>query len=586
LNEISQLRDNRPKDAAHRFDGAYLFERMRQAREFIQNHQPLFYDRHQMWWLWNFQTFCYELVDETDILNGVCDFLHLDTSKSKERGEILNALEQEGRRAIPKEAKDTWIQFKDRIYDLEGGKDFPASPAYFIVNPCPWPLGDSEDTPVIDKLFHEWVVCDGIQDESYVRSLQELVAYCFMQKQSLQRIFALQGAGSNGKGCFLRFLKRLIGEKNVCTSSLKVLSNSNFASSGLYGKKVCVMGEVDAYDMKNTNLLKQLAGEDDILYEFKGKTPFTARSNTTCIVATNALPITNDKSAGFFRKWFVFEFPNRFPTGKNVTEIIPEAEYPNMALKILRICKELNKVGKFTNEGSIEERMRKYEAMSNPFLFFVEEEIEEDDNGRIPFAEFFDRINLFLKSKRLRPMTKSQLGRILKDERYVVKDEIYRENVGHGLHVLYTKFKEKSKLYSSNLSNESTIFSSQNACGGTDSKKRVSLESLGENTDTTPIGEKIDKVNQNTDKVNQSDGKPGKNTDLPYSCQTSDDNKDDNKKNKVNFDWEKELDSLLKFIKGNSNAVQADELFEKETIAYAKKYGLICESEKGRYTIV
>ena len=62
------------------------------------------------------------------------------------------------------------------------------------------------------------------------------------------------------------------------------------------------MGEVDTYDLTNTNLLKQLAGEDLIRFEFKGKTPFSEKSNTTCFIASNSLPVTPDRSNGFYRR--------------------------------------------------------------------------------------------------------------------------------------------------------------------------------------------------------------------------------------------------------------------------------------------
>jgi len=90
-----------------------------------------------MWWMWNFDKFCYEQVDETDLLNGICSALNMDTTNGKVRTEILNALKQRGRENIPKPAKLTWVQFKDKIVDVKTGETIDANPEYFITNPIP-----------------------------------------------------------------------------------------------------------------------------------------------------------------------------------------------------------------------------------------------------------------------------------------------------------------------------------------------------------------------------------------------------------------------------------------------------------------
>ena len=67
----------------------------------------------------------------------------------------------------PKEAKSTWVQFKNTINDIETGEIFEASPEFFVTNPIPWEVGGSEETPKMDKLFEEWVGKD------FVKTLHE-----------------------------------------------------------------------------------------------------------------------------------------------------------------------------------------------------------------------------------------------------------------------------------------------------------------------------------------------------------------------------------------------------------------------------
>ena len=71
--------------------------------------QPLFYDKSNLWWLWNKKEFRWEVVDEVDILNMIHESTGKDVISSKNRTEILNALKQKGRLNLPKEIKKTWI---------------------------------------------------------------------------------------------------------------------------------------------------------------------------------------------------------------------------------------------------------------------------------------------------------------------------------------------------------------------------------------------------------------------------------------------------------------------------------------------
>ena len=406
----------------HKFDEASaIFEKLRQAGDFVKV-QPLFYDRTKIWWLWNFNKFCYEKVDEIDVLNAVSKSIGLDTTTSKTRTEILNALQQVGRNHMPRDIKESWVQFKDKIVDVKTGKIIKATPSYFVTNPIPHSIGQSEKTPVIDRLMREWTVMKGLQDESYIRTLLEIVAYSCLQNQFLQRIFALTGIGSNGKGCFTKLLKKFLGEDNVGTTELKLLTTKQFESTALYKKQACFIQEVDSYDMQNTRLLKKLSGEDDIRYEFKGKTPFSEHSVTTVIISTNSLPITPDQSLAYYRRWLIVDFPYIFKVGRDVVSEIPDIEFNNLAKKCIRICKGLYAEKKFTNEGNFEEREERYEARSNPLMKFIEAELTEDNpDSYLIFKEFYDSFLDFLKKNRLRRMSKVKVSKALRSEGFQVK---------------------------------------------------------------------------------------------------------------------------------------------------------------------
>ncbi len=389
-----------------------------QAKNFI-DHQPIFYDRAGIWMMWSHEKTRWELTDETDILNGIKED-GADTINSKLRTEIINALKQMGRKNMPEVVKNNWIQFRDKIVDLTTGETFEATPKYFITNPIPYKIGESEDTPTLDKYFKEWVIMEGLQDESYVDTLYEIIAYSCMSKQFLQRLFAFVGSGSNGKGVFLSIVEKFLGEDNCSSTELKILATNGFETSALYKRQACFMGEVDAYDMSNTNLLKKLSGEDGIRYCFKGKTPFTEKSATTCFMNTNSLPVTPDKSKGFYRRWMIIDFPHEFPVGKDILAEIPEKEYNNLAKKCLRISKELIKRKTFTNEGDLDLRIKRYEDRSNPLMRFVEDSCDDEIERETPLQDFYKSINKYLETNRLRKMTVKRIAKSLKEEGFEI----------------------------------------------------------------------------------------------------------------------------------------------------------------------
>lgn len=391
-----------------------IFTRRGQIESFWEK-QPFYYDRSRIFWLWNKEEKKWELSDEIDFLNKIQEMLGIETINSKARSELEAGFKQVGRKHKPKDIEKSWVQFKDKIYDIKTGDSFEATPEYFVTNPIPWNVGESEDTPTIDKYFEEWV---GKEDK---QSLYEFMAYNISLDKFMQRIFAFCGGGSNGKGTFIKLNYKFLGEENCVSSEIKQLSENQFEPAILFRKLLCVMGEVSYDDLKNTNMLKKLGGEDKISFQFKGKTPFTDENTATCVCLTNSLPTTPDRSTGFYRKWKIEDFPNQFEDiSKNLIDEIPKVEFENLAKKSLKILKELYKTKKFNNEGTFEERERKYEERSNPVMRFIEEYCAEDVGDNLQLRDFTNKCNEYLKNKHLRIMTAIQIGKSLRNEGFSV----------------------------------------------------------------------------------------------------------------------------------------------------------------------
>lgn len=416
------------------------------AEQFIKI-QPIFFDNAKIWWTWNFQTYCWKMIDETDLLNLVDDSLKigLNTVNSAIKNQIIEALKRISRKNKPKEPKKTWIQFKNKIIDYETGEEFEATPEYFITNPIPWELGNSEETPTFDKLFREWV------GEEYVPTLYEIIAFCLSSDYFLHRIFCFIGSGSNGKSTLINIMLKFLGSKNVTSTELDILLRSNFETAKLHKKLACMMTETNFNWLDKTSMLKKLTGQDLIGFEYKNKDLFDAHNYAKILVATNSLPRTSDKTKGFYRRWLIVEFPNEFTEKKDILKEIPEEEYNSLARKSIRILKELSQRRSFTNEGTIEERTANYEDKSNPLAKFIERYCETEPDYEVLGIEFQKKYLEYLKEKGLRRQSAKEIHHQLRDETYEVVRKSIRNDEGEyttAQFVLGLRFRDQKNLKS------------------------------------------------------------------------------------------------------------------------------------------
>jgi len=386
----------------------FFIDKRHLAEQFLEL-QPLFYDKSKNWWLWDKDNYKWILVDETDILNSINNKAKVNTISSRDKNEIIEALKQEGRKKIPKDLPKIWLQFKNVMVDIKSGKTFEARSEYFVTNPIPHEIGDEEDTPTMDRVFEEWV------GKGYVLTLYEIIAYCMLPGYTINRLFCFIGGGMNGKTKFLELISRFIGQDNITTTELDVLLDSRFEITRLHKKLVCLMGETNFNEMKKTSILKKLTGGDLIGFEYKNKDPFQDYNYAKILISTNNLPATTDKTLGFYRRWLIIDFPNRFTEKKDILEDIPQEEYNNLAKKCIRILKELLIKREFTNDGTVEDRMKKFEEMSDPLGKFIKEMINEDCDRHIFKFEFKNRFNDWCVENNFRKISENAIGRKMKE---------------------------------------------------------------------------------------------------------------------------------------------------------------------------
>jgi P4 family phage/plasmid primase-like protien len=380
------------------------------AETYIKKY-PLFYDKARLWWEWNADSFCWENVDEVTVLNNYrkrtgTNKMH----KSRIQSEIIKSLQLIGREFMPKEPKAKYIQFKDKVINIEDGQIYPIDTRFFFTNPIPWEIGTSDETPTMDKLFTEWV------GEKHVQTLYEILAYCCLRKYPIQLLFCFVGSGRNGKTQYQMILTKFLGMRNICSTELDTLLTRTFESFKLYKKLACSMGETNFGILKNTSILKKLTGGDVIGFEKKQADPFDGYNYAKILINSNNMPSSQDTSDGYYRRWLILDFPHEFPEGKDIVETIPEQEYSNLCRKVLNILPILLARGKFTGQGSIEERKQKYIEVSNPLPLFIREFCKIEPELSVRDTELYSAYSWYLSQNKRRIVSRKEFYDCLSGE--------------------------------------------------------------------------------------------------------------------------------------------------------------------------
>lgn len=389
---------------------------MELAEEF-QKITPVVYDISKNLWCYIRHKNYYERIDEIDILSAIRKKTEENVIDGTKAGEIKRAIEITGRERFRelKELKETWINTLSGIIDYKTGEIIKASPEYFLKCPVPHKIGKSTDTPIIDKLFSDWI-------GERKQILYEILSYCLIDNYPIHRMFILFGSGRNGKSQFLELLTRFIGRDNTTSTELEKIIDSRFECSKLYRKKAALIGETNFTAIKSSDRIKKITGHDMLTAEFKNKDPFDFTNTAKICIATNSVPETLDKTEAFHSRCIIIEFTNRFNEGKPIIDTIPESEYENLLAKCLGILPKLLEDGHFTNEGTIEEKAEKYERLSNVWDGYFNKFLDISDvNAYTPLWILYEDYITYCSKNGLRKESKTEISRKLRSAGYDVE---------------------------------------------------------------------------------------------------------------------------------------------------------------------
>ena len=137
--------------------------------------------------------------------------------------------------------------------------------------------------------------------------MQEIAGYILFPDCSLERIFALQGSGGNGKSVYLNVLQAVYGEENTSHVSVTGIC-ADFQRIFLSTSLLNIATEIKSNLSGAEEYLKQIASGETISACYKGKNFISFNPRCKLFFATNGLLKSQDTSEGLLRRITIINF--------------------------------------------------------------------------------------------------------------------------------------------------------------------------------------------------------------------------------------------------------------------------------------
>lgn len=231
-------------------------------------------------------------------------------------------------------------------------------------------------------------------DDKRAQLLQEIAGYILFPDCSLERIFALQGSGGNGKSVYLNVLQAVYGDENTSSVTATGICD-NFQRIYLSTSLLNIASEIKSNLSGAEEYLKQIASGETISACYKGKNFIQFKPRCKLIFATNGQLRSQDTSDGLLRRITIVNFTQSFvdhPARPNErrrdTTLTPRllASLPGIFNWCLEGYLILCRTRDFTTMEDEETTKAEFMEASNPLITFLK---DTEPQGRISKNELY-----------------------------------------------------------------------------------------------------------------------------------------------------------------------------------------------------
>lgn len=250
-----------------------------------------------------------------------------------------------------------FINFKNGMFDINTQKLYKHDPRYMATLQIPHNYVENKldinDIQLMDFLKRTRLQKDDID------MILDFIAYCLTTKNGMKCFMCLVGGTDTGKSTLIKMINGLVGNENLSALSIQDMSK-RFYPAQLKDKLVNSCADNSSLALNDIGNLKKITGDDVIMYEDKGITPYFFRPFAKLIFSFNALPLQlEEKSNAFYNRVRILHMCNRIKLTQTYVDDLCSPESVEGAIPVLcRRLKDLRKIAPSKKSLALTEKLR------------------------------------------------------------------------------------------------------------------------------------------------------------------------------------------------------------------------------------
>lgn len=237
-------------------------------------------------------------------------------------------------------------------------------------------------------------------DESYIRSLQELLGYALLCGNPLQIFPVWWGSGANGKSVTIATIRSILGDYAVSAAAEVFMARPNDTGPrpdvlALRGARLVVAVELQAGHRLNEALVKQMTGGDPVTTRnLYSTTMETFDPSHLAILVTNPLPVVRGLEDAIWRRLQFWPFAVTIPPEERVAEYdrVLLEEAPGILNWMIEGLRRYYAQGNLLSvPPPVTAATARYRAEMDPLAPFLRDECVRDSAGVADRAVLYER---------------------------------------------------------------------------------------------------------------------------------------------------------------------------------------------------
>ncbi|AXQ61373.1 DNA primase/polymerase/helicase [Gordonia phage Marietta] len=238
-----------------------------------------------------------------------------------------------------------------------------------------------------------------LPDADYRRYVRKVFGYAFLGGNPQRRIVFIQGGTSTGKTTILESVQACLGDYGAVIDMNGLFRQKRDSGPmpeilSALPRRVVFASEIGQRNRLHADVIKRLTGGDSVIARALYSNVMVQRTPMfTPIVATNSMPTIEDGDAALWRRLLVLPFDRQVPPSTVETEPIknnPEALKAVLSWLVDGLLDYLMEGLDVNMPPSVKKRQRTFIAGTSTFQMFLDEMVEDDENGRVQTPVLFE----------------------------------------------------------------------------------------------------------------------------------------------------------------------------------------------------